>query len=82
MLKYANSVENATSADSHQQKEMDTANSVDNATSADQQQHTEMEHSNSVEANESAKNRNTLEVNKERIFSCFLNHLNYYSCLD
>lgn len=63
----ANSVENATSADSHQQKEMDTANSVDNAISADQQQHTEMERSNSVEANESAKNRNTLEVNKERI---------------
>lgn len=62
-----NSVENATSADSHQQKEMDTANSVDNATSADQQQNTEMEHSNSVEANESAKNQNTLEVNKERI---------------
>jgi hypothetical protein len=66
-IEVANSVENATSADSHHQKEMDTANSVDNATSADQQQHTEMEHSNSVEANESAKNRNTLEVNKERI---------------
>ena len=66
-IEVANSVENATSADSHQQKEMDTANSVDNATSADQQQHTEMEHSNSVEANESAKNRNTLKVNKERI---------------
>jgi hypothetical protein len=66
-IEVANSVENATSADSHQQKEMDTANSVDKATSADQQQHTEMEHSNSVEANESAKNRNTLKVNKERI---------------